>query len=227
MKSMTYQRWAMVAALFLILALGTMMGACDDPEGATSSGTPSGQSSVAATAGGSEDGTPDAGTSATDSSAESSSGTTVPSAQGEGGADQGVSDQGPSASSTAPQGDSGQSASGGGTSGQAGTGTSAVPTTDPGATAQGLTGVVRDFDTGDPLAGVEVEAGGVTAKTNTDGSYTLSGALQQGDEVNASKGGYFGARSLVRGEQRDGFWVCDIELVATDSPNAPPPPPGS
>ncbi|MBN1630883.1 MAG: hypothetical protein JW990_14060 [Thermoleophilia bacterium] len=91
---------------------------------------------------------------------------------------------------------------------------------------QGVKGVAKDFDTGEPLAGVRVEGGGATVISDADGAFMLKVCIAKGLELIASKDGYFSARSLVGGEARDGYWVCDIQLVATDSPNAPPPPPG-
>ena len=90
----------------------------------------------------------------------------------------------------------------------------------------GAAGKVIDFDTGLPVGGATVAGGGVVVLSAADGTYSLSAAVHEGDVLTASKEGYFAARSIATGEQVAGFLVCEFLLVATDSPNAPPPPPG-
>jgi hypothetical protein len=89
----------------------------------------------------------------------------------------------------------------------------------------GLKGEVVDFDSREPVAGVQVTVGSAQAVTSADGSFTIAGGVAKSTEILASKEGYFSARSLVTGEAQEGFWTCRIELVSEDSPNAPPPPP--
>lgn len=90
----------------------------------------------------------------------------------------------------------------------------------------GLTGIVLDFDTKQPVSGVKVQAGGETAISQTDGKFVMSVSIQRGARVDAQKEGYISARALAREGEREGVLFCEILMVAFDSPNAPPPPPG-
>ncbi|NLO27373.1 MAG: hypothetical protein GX113_04220 [Actinobacteria bacterium] len=91
---------------------------------------------------------------------------------------------------------------------------------------KGLAGIAIDFDTKRPVSGARIAAGGATTLSSEDGQFVLAATLQKGTQVDASKEGYFDARALITGDERGGSWYCEIQLVATDSPNAPPPPPG-
>ncbi len=54
-----------------------------------------------------------------------------------------------------------------------------------------LTGTVTDFDTGMPIEGAIVEAGGMTGTTGTDGVYTITGLFSVTTIVTATATGYF------------------------------------
>jgi hypothetical protein len=91
----------------------------------------------------------------------------------------------------------------------------------------GVVGVVVDMDTGEPVAGASVSAGGGATVSGPDGRFVLKVPLAVGAPVLAEKDGYIAAERLAGPNRGDGYGECQLELLLESSPNAPPVAPSS